>query len=137
MDPEALILQNEAFAPRPDLLVVLDIDPAVGVSRVQKRDGAGNEFEQVEDLRRCAAIFEKLNGRHNTLHVDANKSIEEITEIILKKVYEGPLYRAACVRADTTPCDFVYCSERMTGTCLYPQLGGLVPVEIPPAVKPQ
>ena len=57
LDPSAILRDNEAFAPIPDLCVLLDLDPAVGVGRVRRRDTAENLFEREEDLRRCRAVF--------------------------------------------------------------------------------
>ncbi|MEQ1502133.1 MAG: dTMP kinase [Myxococcota bacterium] len=61
LDPDAIVRQNEAFAPIPDRVVWVDVDPAVGVGRVRRRDTAENAFEREEDLRRCRAIFAGLH----------------------------------------------------------------------------
>ena len=39
VNPEVLREQNEAFAPEPDLLVLLDITPQLGLDRIRTRGG--------------------------------------------------------------------------------------------------
>jgi dTMP kinase len=55
-DPEAIRAQNEAFAPPPDLLFLLDIAPAQGLQRVQQ-DREPDDFERLDYLERVAAVF--------------------------------------------------------------------------------
>lgn len=58
-DPQAIIAQNEAFAPVPDAVLLLVAAPAVGVHRVQQlRQETLNDFEQEQGLTKVAAIFE-------------------------------------------------------------------------------
>lgn len=59
-DPDALLRLNEAFAPAPDLLVLLRVEPAVGIARIRQRGDVANLFERQEDLARSAAIFDGI-----------------------------------------------------------------------------
>lgn len=56
LDPFAILARNAAF-PIPDLVVLLDVDPAVGVGRVRARDQRENLFEQLEALTEARRIF--------------------------------------------------------------------------------
>ena len=56
-DPEELRALNESFAPRPDLLVVLDIDPERALGRIQGRGDQANHFERAHLLEQSRAIF--------------------------------------------------------------------------------
>ncbi len=56
-DPEDLLRRNEAIAIEPHLLILLDIDPAVGLARIGHRDGAANEFETLATLTRSRDIY--------------------------------------------------------------------------------
>lgn len=56
LDPEAIRVRNEAFAPPPDLLFLLDVPAAQGLQRVRQR-GALSHFERLDYLERVAAIF--------------------------------------------------------------------------------
>ena len=57
MDPEAIFAANE-FAPCPDLVVLLVMDPDESVRRIEQLRGEQlNDFEQVEQLRKVAELF--------------------------------------------------------------------------------
>ena len=55
-DPEIIRQRNEAFAPQPDLLLLLEITPQQGLRRIRLQRGLDG-FEQLDYLRRVAAIF--------------------------------------------------------------------------------
>ena len=55
-DPETIRQQNEAFAPRPDLLFLLEISPTQGLQRVRK-DREPDDFERLDYLERVAMLF--------------------------------------------------------------------------------
>lgn len=59
LDPEYIRQCNEAFAPPPDLLILLDISPAQGLQRLQ-RDRKPDEFEQLAYLQQVAAQFAQM-----------------------------------------------------------------------------
>ena len=55
-DPESIRQRNEAFAPPPDLLLLLELPPQQGLERIaQQRERDG--FERLDYLERVAAIF--------------------------------------------------------------------------------
>jgi dTMP kinase len=62
MDPAEIRRQNEAFAPVPDLLFILDLDVDTALSRIGGRGDTANEFEKHESLAKCRAIFLTLVG---------------------------------------------------------------------------
>jgi dTMP kinase len=76
-DPEAILLQNERFAPKPDLVLLLDFDPAGGLDRVRARGDAPNTFEELNQLRIVRSIFLGLR-RPFILRVDASRSAEDV-----------------------------------------------------------
>ena len=82
LDPEAILRENEGFAPLPDLLVFLDIEPEVGIDRIRKRPGGSNLFEELESLRRCAAIFRRLE-RPYVRRIDGALPVEATHQAIL------------------------------------------------------
>ncbi len=85
VDPAELRARNEAFAPRPDLLVILEIEPEDGLARVRGRGDQADAFEQLESLRRVRAIFDTFTGPW-ILRLDANQPAQEITARILERV---------------------------------------------------
>ncbi|QJE95760.1 dTMP kinase [Luteolibacter luteus] len=61
-DPTEIRRQNEAFAPSPDLLFVLDLDVDSALARIGGRGDVANEFEKRDSLARCREIFLSLEG---------------------------------------------------------------------------
>lgn len=59
------------FAPRPDLLILLDLDPETGLARIHARGDKPNHFETPANLTKCRSIFREL-GLPNTITIDAN-----------------------------------------------------------------
>lgn len=87
MEPQSLIAQNEAFAPRPHLLVIIEVPPEEGVARVRRRDMEENLFEKLEDLRRADTIFKSLQGEH-ILRLDGCLDRHAITDQVQARVHE-------------------------------------------------
>lgn len=86
LDPEAILVRNEAFAPAPDLLVLLEIPVAVGLARIRQRgDGAGNLFEREDALAACAAIFARLD-RAYVLRLDGTAAPDEVHGRVIERV---------------------------------------------------
>ena len=54
-DADAILEQNELFAPQPDLLVLLDVPVEVGLQRIRNRGDEPNKFESFESLQRALA----------------------------------------------------------------------------------
>jgi dTMP kinase len=62
LDVERIRMENEAFAPVPDLVILLQLTPESAVSRIrEKRGDVPNNFEQLSYLRRVAAVFDGLD----------------------------------------------------------------------------
>jgi dTMP kinase len=91
MDPEELLRLNESFAPRPDLLVILDIDPALGLDRVRSRGSEADLFEREDLLAASRAIFAGLRGAH-ILRLDARRDVETVAAAVRDRLYRGPLH---------------------------------------------
>jgi len=96
LDVSAVRRENEAFAPRPDVLVLLRADPAVALARIQGR-GAADLFEREGDLRRAAAIFDAVDDPP-PLRVDAAFPAAVITDAVRAEV-NAALARVAAVEA--------------------------------------
>jgi dTMP kinase len=60
-DPEIILSRNEAFAPQPDLLVILDVSPQIGLQRIRERGDEPNKFETLDSLERARAIFNQID----------------------------------------------------------------------------
>ncbi len=87
-DPAAVLAINEAFAPRPDLILLLEAPPAVGVRRVRELRGESlNDFEQEDYLKRVAEIFAGFNDPR-LRRIDAVGGIELVQQRIWREVLE-------------------------------------------------
>jgi dTMP kinase len=85
--PEEIIRRNEEFAPEPDLLVILDVEPKIGLQRIRTRGDRANHFEKTGTLKKAREIF--LNIKKNYLYkLDATKKPEEIRDLILARFSE-------------------------------------------------
>ena len=73
---------NEEFAPIPDLAIILDVDPKIGVARICNRDGQQNHFEDEAYLRCCRESFKRMPSKKVVI-VDSSQSIEAISKEIL------------------------------------------------------
>ena len=85
LDPRELIRRNEAFAPEPDLLVLLDVDVDKGLERVRARGDRANLFEQTESLRRARDIFLALDKPY-LLRLDARQTEQAICDAICREL---------------------------------------------------
>ena len=74
-DAESILKSNEAFAPQPDLLIVLDVSPTIGIERIIKRGDHPNKFETIESLENARRIFQQIN-RPYKFQIDAESGIE-------------------------------------------------------------
>ena len=86
LDPEEIIAANEAFAPVPDCVLLLEAPIAVGRHRIESiRGEVLNDFEQETTLRQVAAVFAAIR-RTYIKRVDATGSIEEVHRAALGHV---------------------------------------------------
>lgn len=66
-----------AFAPEPDLLLVLDLDPKEGLRRITARGDLPNAFETSENLRQCRAIFQSIHRDYLRV-IDATQNADAV-----------------------------------------------------------
>jgi dTMP kinase len=77
VDPTEIIARNEAFAPRPDLVLLLDIDPLGGTGRILHRGDQPDDFEAVTYLARVREIFLAL-PQPFIRRIDATRPPDEV-----------------------------------------------------------
>jgi dTMP kinase len=80
-DPVAWIRELNRQARRPDLTVVLDVDPDVAAERRQSRGGPAELYEKLELQRRLAALYaeaERLVPGDRVVHIDANQPLATV-----------------------------------------------------------
>ncbi len=86
-------LLNSPF-PLPEYLLFFDINPEISLSRVNARNGHKEIYENIEAQKKIAALYEKvismyeqnpaLREEMKIIRIDASKTIEEISGIILE-----------------------------------------------------
>lgn len=84
LDPVQLMERNEQFAPEPDLLVLLDVDPSLGLQRIRTRGDRANHFEQTQTLQRAREIFLSIQ-RPYLYKLDATAPAEELRDKIVRQ----------------------------------------------------
>jgi dTMP kinase len=89
IDPQHLRRLNEAFAPVPDLVLLLLVSPAQALVRIRHARGRADEvFEREEYLQHVHEIFRAMTGPHIQL-IDGEQSIDAVTEALRQKVAES------------------------------------------------
>lgn len=88
-DPLKIRADNEAFAPAPDLLLILDLNVDTALGRIGSRGDTANEFEQRANLERCREIFLSLKDEPFARLIDANRSEDEVAETIHAVITEN------------------------------------------------
>lgn len=73
------LLQLNAFAPKPDVLLIMDIAPDVGLTRVRSRGDVADLFEKEDELARARQIFLQFAGDAQTHVIDATQPQTTIT----------------------------------------------------------
>lgn len=81
-DPAEIRRQNEIFAPKPDLLFVLDLDVDTALTRIGGRGDTANEFEKRDSLAKCREIFLSLRAEPFVHVVSTDVGPEAVQEAI-------------------------------------------------------
>lgn len=76
---------NEAFAVRPDLVVILDVDAAAGLGRIAGRKTRDELFEREDYLVRVARIFRGFSGPR-FVHIDGRGDQQAVGRAIWSRV---------------------------------------------------
>ncbi len=84
MSPDVIRLRNEAFAPEPNLLVLLDLEPKCGLERIRTRGDRANHFEETGTLLKARQIFLGIKKPYLFV-IDALKPVDEITNLSVRQ----------------------------------------------------
>ncbi len=86
VDIRWILETNRAFAPEPDLLVLLKLDVATALGRIRHSRGeTPDEFEKAESLAAVALIFDHIE-HPNVLALDARQSTEAMMKSVMSLV---------------------------------------------------
>lgn len=88
IDPEHIRRLNEAFAPVPDLVLLLMVPPAQALERIrQARGQADDVFEREDHLNKVNCVYRTLTGPH-VYPIDAGQPIEVVTAAMRQKIQD-------------------------------------------------
>lgn len=81
-NPNVILMANESFAPEPDLLIILDVPPELGLARIRERGDVPNTFESEESLAVARQIFNRMEAPY--VHwIDAIQGPEFVQHSVL------------------------------------------------------
>lgn len=86
INPEDIRARNEAFAPAPDILLILDLPVDVALKRIGVRDGQANEFEKRESLQFCRDLFLSLEDEPYAHVINTNATVDQVHAEVLARV---------------------------------------------------
>lgn len=86
LDPAAILEESEARFPLPDIAVILELGPALGLERVRERgEPLVEAFERLDLLRAVAEVFRSID-RPYVARIDASQDADAVHEAILAAV---------------------------------------------------
>jgi dTMP kinase len=86
LDPVEIRRQNEAFAPVPDLVIVLQLAPAHALARIRAARGIANDvFEREEYLQRVDEVFRTIRGP-TIQPVAADQALDVVTAVVQRQI---------------------------------------------------
>lgn len=93
-DTDAIRRDNEAFAPRPDLVLLVDFDPRIALQRIEhSRGDVPNTFERLDQLQAIRKIFLATAVGDETFRIiDGGGSPDEVAAAMEREV-DGLLQR--------------------------------------------
>lgn len=85
LDPLRICRENEAFAPKPDLVFLFTTSPEKCLERIQKSRTEQSTFERLDYLQKVQGIFDSLNDSI-IRRIDTAPPLEEVHEILRAEV---------------------------------------------------
>jgi dTMP kinase len=84
-DPEEIIALH-GFAPVPDLVIIIEIEPRESIRRItEKRGDQPNDFEQLESLEKVDSIFSQMDLPY-MVRIDGSASEHEVHQQVMELV---------------------------------------------------
>ncbi|HPH45179.1 MAG TPA: thymidylate kinase, partial [Candidatus Aminicenantes bacterium] len=84
LDPEWIRTVNERFAPKPDLVFILDVGPPEGLARISRRGTRDALFERESYLRKVRRLFRTFQGPR-FVHLDGKRDKRDLGREILDR----------------------------------------------------
>lgn len=87
ISPEEILRINRYFAPEPDIVFLLDINPAEGIKRIRLRGDNPNIFEREKYLEKVREIYlQILWEEKNAIILDGSSPIKTISDTVFEIV---------------------------------------------------
>lgn len=86
LDPHELLRLNREFAPKPDVVVLVDVEPKVALARISARGEGTDLFETLEALTRVRATFLALAKEPHFARVDGTGDADTVFAAVLAEV---------------------------------------------------
>ena len=115
LDPKALLAKNRAFAPVPDLVVLVDMDPKLALERIKSRGEGTDLFENLAALTKVREIFLSLVDSH-VAKIDGARAPELVFGEVLMRVLQGPLANLVAELDRLQPLAKVFENDRLSFT---------------------
>ncbi|MCC5907052.1 MAG: dTMP kinase [Balneolaceae bacterium] len=117
-DFEEVEKNMKEFAPVPDMVFLLDIDPETSLKRIAElRKEIPNQFEKLETLTSVRKVFNAIEKTDDEIwKLDGKKSIELIHNTIKNLLLDNVLHKKRCAK-DYQCQDFINCSFRLSEEC--------------------
>ena len=113
LDPRLLLEKNRAFAPVPDLVVLVDVDPKAALERIASRGQGVDLFENLSALTRVRELFLSLVDGHVAL-IDGTRAPELVFGDVLYRVLEGPLAGFVAESDELQPVARIFENDRLS-----------------------
>jgi dTMP kinase len=115
LDPKELLAKNRAFAPVPDLVVLVDMEPKAALERISARGEGIDLFENLPALTKVREIFLSLIDGH-VAKIDGARAPEVVFGEVLLRVLSGPLAGFVAESDQLQPIAKVFENDRLTPT---------------------
>lgn len=84
-DPAKILRDNEAFAPKPDRVLIFNASPEECMGRIEKFRESKSSFEKLEYLKKVQAIFDTFAGPH-IRRIDSRPPQDEVHAQVLRQI---------------------------------------------------
>jgi len=84
-DPQQIIKDNEAFAPRPDLLLIFEGSLDESLRRIEQGRDSFSSFEKRDYLEKVRKIFDTFTGDH-IRRINSDLPVEEVQQVLRQEV---------------------------------------------------
>lgn len=120
--PDAIAALMREHAPEPDAVVLLDVAPKIGLSRIsQHRGETPNAFETIKNLTAVREVFLSIaKDSANIVQVDGTPAVGHVHISIVTTLLDGLLKPKYC--AKPWGCDGLLCGPRINGECRWANL---------------